>query len=215
MDARIPPPGRGIGFKAVCFRASLYIMGVAALMQAVYYEGTQLQGSRFTESGITELVQSLLLAISVGLLALQARRSRPLRHVALLLMAFLLASLIREQDSILDEHLFDGAWQLLVTLVVVPALGWTIYRRRHFIAEFGRYADSFAFGLFASGFLCTYVFSRLYGRSSFWETLMQAHYQYLFKSAAEEITELFGYQLMLFAVIELTLFARRLARESA
>ncbi|MDW5378905.1 hypothetical protein R6258_18465 [Halomonas sp. HP20-15] len=213
MDARFRPPERGIGFKATCLRASLYIITVGVLMQGVYYESTYLQGSRFSEFGLTELLQSLLLAISIGLLALEARRSRPLRQVATLLLAFLLASLIREQDSLLDDTLFDGAWQLLVTLVVVPALGWTIYQRRRFVAEFGRYADSFAFGLFASGFLCTYVFSRLYGRGSFWEVLTQAHYQYLFKRAAEEITELFGYQLILFAVIELTLLARRLTRE--
>ena len=59
--------------------------------------------------------------------------------------------------------------------------------------------------------LVTYVFSRLYGRSDFWEAILQEHYVRTFKDAAEEVVELLGYALILIAVIELTLLARRWA----
>ena len=200
---------QGISFKATCLRATLYILFIGALMQGVFYEGTHLLSTRFSEAGFTEYMQSTLLGLCSLLLVYIYNRLAHFRHLALLMFAFLFSSLIREQDALLDAYLFDGAWQVLVTLVILPSLYVVIRNRAAFLSEFSRFADSFAFGLFAAGFLCTYVFSRLYGRGSFWEALLAEKYMYNFKSAAEEITELFGYTLLLFAVIELTLLARR------
>ena len=136
---------------------------------------------------------------------------RELRLVALLMFGLLFASLIREQDVHLDTHVFDGAWQLLVSLTLLPILAAVIRRRRRFVAELAAYANSFSFGLFAAGFLTTYVFSRLYGRTEKWQALLQENYVRAFKDAAEEVVELFGYALLLIAVIELALLARRWA----
>ncbi|MHB0776382.1 hypothetical protein [Halomonas sp. WWR20] len=207
------PPGGGISFKASCLRAALYILFIVALMQGVYNEAGNPIAVRFSERGFTEYMQSLLLGLSSLLLIYLYQGLRHFRCLALLMFAFLCASLIREQDAFLDEYVFDGAWQVLVTLVVLPCLFVVIRNRQAFIEEFARYADSFSFGLFAAGFLCTYVFSRLFGRSEFWETLMQENFIRIFKDLAEEITELFGYALLLFAVIELLLLARRQLRQ--
>ncbi len=206
--------GAGIGFKATCIRATLYILTIGALMQGVYYEGIYLGGeTRFSEIGFTELMQSLLLGLASGLLWYAHRHLAPFRHLALLMFLFLFASFIREQDAFLDAYVFDGAWQVLVSLVLVPGLFVVIRRRQGFLEEFSRYADSFSFGLFAAGFLCTYVFSRLYGRGEFWEAILAERYVRVFKDTAEEVTELFGYALLLFAVIELILLARRLLHQ--
>lgn len=202
-------PQQEISFKATCLRATLYILFVAALMQGVYYEGTQMAGVRFSETGLTEYLQTALLGLCSLLLIYVHCHLRQFRHLALLMFAFLFSSLIREQDTFLDTYVFDGAWQVLVTLVILPSLYIVIRNRAAFLSEFSRFGDSFAFGMFAAGFLCTYVFSRLYGRGSFWEAILAERYLYNFKSAAEEITELFGYTLLLFAVIELVLLARR------
>lgn len=199
----------GISFKAICLRGALYILFVGALMQGVYYEGVALIDSRFSERGFTEVMQSVLLGLSSTLLLYICRARRHCRHLALLMLAFLSASLIREQDALLDAHLFDGAWQVLVTLVIGPSLFVVIRDRSIFLQQFSRYADSFSCGLFAAGVLCTYVFSRLYGRGAFWQAIMQEQYLRVFKNTAEEVTELFGYTLLLFAVIELLLLARR------
>ncbi|SDL27859.1 hypothetical protein SAMN05661010_01309 [Modicisalibacter muralis] len=64
--------------------------------------------------------------------------------------------------------------------------------------------------MFAAGFLDTYIFSRPYGRSEFWEAILAESYVRVFKDVAEEVTALFGYTLLLFAVIELLLLARRI-----
>ncbi|SFU83297.1 hypothetical protein [Halomonas korlensis] len=204
-------PGQSwpIGFGATCLRALLYILLVAGMMQGVYYEALQQPEIRFSERGFTELTQSVVLLSASALLLYTRQAFKILPTVTLLLFAFVFSSLIREQDAHLDTYVFDGAWQLLVGLVVLPCLFLVIRRRYAFIEEFERYANSLSFGLFAAGFLTTYVFSRLYGRSEVWMAILGEHYERTFKDAAEEVVELFGYTLILIAIIELALLARR------
>lgn len=207
----LPEPSWPIGFRVVCLRATLYILLIAGIAQGVFYEALYFADARFSERGFTELAQTSLLATASALLLYAMLGLRELRLVALLMFGFLFASLIREQDALLDARVFDGAWQLLVSLTVLPILFMVIRQRRRFVAEFAAYANSFSFGLFAAGFLTTYVFSRLYGRQDFWRAVLQENYLRDFKSAAEELVELFGYALLLIAVIELVLLARRWA----
>lgn len=205
----LPEAPTPLGFRAICLRALAYILLVGALLQGVYYEALYLPERHFSELGFTEVAQTLLLALASAL-ALHARLGlNALPNVSLLLFAFLFSSLLREQDAHLDALVADGVWQVLVTLVVLPCLTLVIRRRQAFLAEFERYANSFSFGLFAAGFLTTYVFSRLYGRSELWIALLGDGYTRAFKDAAEEVTELLGYSLLLMALIELVLQARR------
>ncbi len=210
MPDRSPPSQSWpIGFGATCLRALLYVLLVAGVTQGVYYEALQQPEIRFSERGFTELAQSAVL-LSASALLLYARQAfKALPTVTLLLFAFVFSSLIREQDAHLDTYVFDGAWQLLVGLVVLPCLFLVIRRRREFVDEFARYANSLSFGLFAAGFLTTYVFSRLYGRSEVWMAILGERYERTFKDAAEEVVELFGYTLILIAIIELALLVRR------
>lgn len=207
----LPEPSWPIGFRDVCLRATLYILLVAGIAQGVFYEALYFPDARFSERGFTELAQTSLLATASALLLYVMLGLRQLRLVALLMFGFLFASLIREQDALLDSRVFNGAWQLLVSLTVLPILFVVIRQRRRFAAEFASYANSLSFGLFAAGFLTTYVFSRLYGRGDFWQAILQENYLRDFKSAAEEVVELFGYALLLIAVIEFVLLARRWA----
>ncbi|CAN0573307.1 unnamed protein product, partial [Ectocarpus sp. 12 AP-2014] len=71
-------------------------------------------------------------------------------------------------------------------------------------------SNTFAFGLFTAGVLTTYIFSRLYGRQDFWRAVLEEHYISTFKSVAEEVVELLGYSLILFATLELLLLALRI-----
>ncbi|QFT86005.1 hypothetical protein FIU88_13605 [Halomonas sp. THAF12] len=198
-----------IGFRHLCLRGFAYMLLVAALMQAVLFEATYMPNVRFSEIGLTESLQSLLL-LAGTILAIVARRlDDRLPHLTLLVIGLLGASLIREQDAWLDEFVFDGAWQILVSLLVLPILFVVIRNGRAFAAELERYAATFSGGLFAAGFIGTYVFSRLYGRGEMWEAVLGEQYIRVFKDAAEEVTELFGYTLLCIAMIELLLLARR------
>jgi hypothetical protein len=210
-DPRLQGEAWPISFAATCLRAALYILLVAGIAQGVYYEAIYLPDTRFSEQGFTELAQTGFLGFATLLLLYVRVGLRMLPEVSLLLLAFVASSLVREQDAHLDAYVFDGAWQLLVALIILPSLYSVIRQRRAFAEQFAAYANSFSFGLFAAGFLTTYVFSRLYGRSEIWMAILGEQYDRTFKDAAEEVVELFGYALILIAVIELTLLARHWA----
>lgn len=207
----MPPnsPDHPISFGACCLRAILYILFIGALMQGVYYEALYMPEVRFTEYGFTELMQSALLAGSSILLLYTRHALKALPNVTLLLFAFVASSLVREQDYWLDAYVADHTWKVLVALLILPSLYWVIRNRQLFIAEFRHYSSTFSFGLFTAGVLATYVFSRLYGRGEVWIAILGDNYQRTFKDAAEEVTELFGYALILIAVIELVMLVRR------
>ncbi|MBB3142849.1 hypothetical protein [Halomonas organivorans] len=204
-----------IGFRALCLRGLAYLLLIAALLQGVLYEANQLGVMRFSESGFTEIAQTLLLLGATALVLMTRRLDHQWPHVTLLLLGLLGASLIREQDAWLDAYVFDGAWELLVTLLVVPILLIVLRGRLSFAAELERYAATFSGGLFAAGFLATYVFSRLYGRSDLWQAILGEHYLRIVKDAAEEVTELFGCTLLLLAMLELWLMVKRRQRRAA
>lgn len=202
------PPEVSFGFKAILLRALCYILIVAGIMQLVMLDAQSGVG-QFSETSLTELTQSALLLLSSLLMAYLYRHPNAIPHVSLLLGAFLFASFVRENDAWLDIYVFDGAWQVIVTLIVLPTLYVVIRHRHAFAEEFKSISNSLGFGMFAAGFLTTYVFSRLYGRSEFWEAMLGDHYQRVIKDAAEEVTELAGYMLLFFACIELVLLVRR------
>lgn len=207
----VPP----LPFRQLCLRAVLYMLFIAALAQGVYFEAIYLTEVRFSEYGFTELTQSALLATAAALLIYTRQALRVLPTVTLLLLGFVLASLIREQNHFLDTLVAHNVWKVLVALVILPILYRVIRDRRRLIEELSGYANSFSFGFFAAGVLTTYVFSRLYGRSKLWEAVLEDNYARTFKDAAEEVVELLGYALILIAIIELVILARHWARQRA
>ena len=120
---------------------------------------------RNTELGFTELTQTFIL-ISCCTLLLYVRHVLKVWPTVTLLLAFLAASLVREQDYFLDEYVARHTWKILVTMIILPSLAWVVYQRQRFLRSFA-ISNSFAFGLFAGGVLVTYVFSRLYGSKCF------------------------------------------------
>ncbi|MDH2299526.1 hypothetical protein U0O11_15170 [Cobetia sp. D5] len=200
-------------FMQACLRLAIYAPLVAAMMSLVMHDAHHFGDVGFSEASWTEHMQSTLLALSAATMWLVHSRLPDLRTISLLLFGLFAASLIREQDALLDGMIGDGSWQFLVSVVAIPVIIGVWRNRNRFIAEFEHFGRSFAFGLFGAGFLATYVFSRLYGRSEFWETLMGDSYLRSVKNAAEEVTELFGYTLMAIAVIEIVLLAIRMGRQ--
>ncbi|RUR55148.1 hypothetical protein [Vreelandella populi] len=208
----LPPPVWPIDFRTTLLRATLYVLFIGGIAQGAYYEALYFPSVRFSELGFTEFAQTLTLASCCGLLLYIRQVIKVFPNVTLLLFAFIAASLVREQDYFLDVYVADNSWKIIVALIIVPVLGWVIYQRRRFIAEFAHYSNTFAFGLFAGGVLTTYIFSRLYGRQIFWRAVLEDNYARIFKDVAEEVVELLGYSLILFATIELLLLALRIRK---
>ncbi len=198
-----------IGFQTLLVRAVLYVLLIGAIAQGAYLEALYLPSVRFTELGFTEFTQTLVLATCCAMLVYIRQVLKVWPTVTLLLLAFLAASLVREQDHFLDSYVAHNTWKALVALIIIPTLVWVVKQRRRFLDEFAYYSNTFSFGLFTAGVLTTYIFSRLYGRQEFWQTILDDNYVRNFKNIAEEVVELLGYSLMLIAMLELLLLARR------
>ena len=190
-------------------RALLYFSLVVAVCQLVSLEGySQLTESVYGEASLTETMQIVFSGICCTLFLVTARMSQKLRPVAVILAALTGMMLIRESDAFLDENVFDGAWQ---TLVVFVLFATAIYLRRQpepikpSVELFSRLPSS---GILMSGFLVTFVISRLFGRRSFWEAVMGEGYLRVVKNVVEEGTELVGYSLILIAAVELVWCAK-------
>ena len=205
-------PPWAISFRTALLRATLYTLAIGGIAQGGYLEVLYLPDVRYTELGFTEFTQTMVLASCCALLVYIRQVLNVWPTVTLLLLAFIAASLVREQDYFLDHYVAENTWKYLVALIVLPSLAWVIRHRQRFLDEFRYYSNTFAFGLFAAGVLVTYIFSRLYGRQEFWRAVLAEHYICDFKDIAAEAIELLGYRLILFATIELLFLARRLHR---
>ncbi|RZU99406.1 hypothetical protein [Spiribacter vilamensis] len=201
-----------ITFRTLFFRAIIYVLVIGAIAQGAYWEAQYLPEVRFSELGFTELTQTCVLITSCLLLVYIRQVLQIWPNLTLLLLAFVAASLVREQDAFLDHYVATHTWKILVSLIVIPSITWVVIQRRRFLAEFARYSNTLSLGLFTAGILVTYAFSRLFGRQVFWRAVMQEGYMRDVKDMAEEVIELLGYSIILIAIVELLLLARRIYR---
>lgn len=198
----------------------MYMLMVAGLVHLIMLEGFQRgTASEYSEQSLTEWLESGCALLSGLLFLVVAKMDRLLRPVTAMLAALCFMMFIREADFFLDEKVFDGSWQVFVSVVLVVTTVY-LWRNRQFFAEsLEAYVREASAGLFLSGFLVLLVFSRLFGRGSFWQVVMGDNYQRVVKNIAEEGTEIMGYGLMAIAATELLVRvisdARRLKPGSA
>ncbi|WP_220495476.1 hypothetical protein [Oceanospirillum sediminis] len=196
-------------------KAFLYILFIVGVAQLITLEGySELTESRYSELSLTEKMQDLFGFISCLLFLLAARMSQELRPIAVMLAALTGMMFIRESDSFLDQNVFDGAWQTLVSIVLIVTAVYLKKQPHPIKPSIMNYARLPSAGVLLSGILVTFVFSRLFGRRSFWEAVMGDGYVRVVKNIAEEGTELMGYALILIAAAELLWHTFSQKRES-
>ncbi|MDR1283382.1 MAG: hypothetical protein LBK99_21570 [Opitutaceae bacterium] len=195
-------------------RFAAYIAGILCISYLIYRDARS-GPERFGETSWVEMTQLVVLLVSTVTGLRIWRGGSEIRHAALLLATFAGVSFIRECDAFLDEYVFDGCWQVLVFSILAIVFFHIWKNRLSLLAGMKLYLPSSACGLFMGGFLTTYVFSRLFGTRYLWRTALQEGYVKIAKTMAEESTELFGYALLLFSVIEMAVMARTLAAHAA
>lgn len=143
------------------------------------------------------------LLIVVSLLLYVSGKRKPLHKELCRLLAILpLIAAIRELDDILDTYVFDGAWQLLVLLLFLYLIYFIWQNFAPMKVQVADFVKSSSFGFFCSGFIIVMVFSRLIGQQILWKAMMQEGYTYLVARYVEEVTEIFGYLILLIGAIE-------------
>ena len=177
---------------------SLLMFGIA---EGILYDAAHPVGiSYFSENTFTEITQEIILFILFIFYLILGFKWREIQPVANFVSLFFLMSFIREFNFLVEAWIYP-------VLVVFAIFIWLFIRDfKKIKAATIQFFSTPASAWFLSGFIITYIFSRLFGRSNFWQLLYHDESYRLAKAAAEEGIELLGDTLMLIGAIEFILF---------
>jgi|SRR5690554_2489386 len=150
------------------------------------------------EHSFTEYSQSLLLILIIstfGYIIMTYEQERPLAYMA---AGLFIAMLIREQNSLFN-NMGAHLWETLVAITFVIAVILSRRSRAAFVPAFDRYLNSRAAQIMAIGLVILLFYSRFFGMSIIWTSLLDDGYVRTVKNAMEEGTELLAYVLILYA----------------
>ncbi|MDX1380531.1 MAG: hypothetical protein R3233_05395 [Xanthomonadales bacterium] len=186
----------------VLVRCFTYLLVVAALAEGLRLEAVALDKTRvYSEFGYTEWAQTAILVMVVGLLAWRAVRHAPVRELAVCMALFFGILLIRENDQTFELFLPHGSWKFFAAVVFLALITYFARHRTVVLGQLRAFAQSVSFGVMLCGFVVL-VFSRLFGRTHYWQEVMEDNYIRLVKNAAQEGVELLAQGLFLIAVVE-------------
>ncbi|SBS28898.1 hypothetical protein MAQ5080_01241 [Marinomonas aquimarina] len=195
-------------------RGLIYLLALAGIAQCIALEAFQFgTAAEYGESSLVEHLQDLFTFSSALTFMVCAYLSKPLRQACILLGALMFMMFVRESDSLLDAQVFDGAWQLIVGAVIIA----TVYGLRNQVKDsydsLKRFSQTSSFGFVVAGLVVVLAFSRMFGRTSFWQSVMGDAYVRTVKNIVEEGTELLGYSIVMIAATELLFFVLAVAKE--
>jgi len=156
-------------------------------------------GNTVGERSMVEACQLALLASSVMAFAVLAWRRLDDRRFAGLAALFFATMLVRENDAVLDALLFHGAWKYLAGPLAVAGLVWAMGDARALFSGLARFVASHAGTVMLLGLVILLCFSRLFGMTEIWTTVLGEGYVRTAKNAIEETGELLGYTFILAA----------------
>lgn len=184
---------------------SFLLFGAAELVRldALY----PMEEGYYGEITFTEISQEIILFVLSVMYLIAGYKYREIQPVTNILALVFLASFIREFNFLLS-------WWFYLVLPVLLVIIWLLvrdYRKlKPATAAFFALPSS---GWFFSGFLITFVFSRLMGRSSFWRILYDESTYRIAKAATEEGMELAGDVIMLISAVELFIIIHYMERK--
>ncbi len=142
-------------------------------------------GAVLNECSVTEIVQEILLTVIVIIHMLLIIKYNEVRQCNILIAGFFSAMLFRELDAVFDL-IGHGSWIYYSMTVSFLSLSYAIYNWRKTLAQLFSYMCTPHYGIMLSGILCTLVFSRLFGMSVLWESLLKDNYLRTVKNIVEE-----------------------------
>lgn len=186
----------------IFIRVVVYSLVMFGIAEAIFFDAAHpmQEEGYFGEFTLTEIGQELFLFILFIFFWVFGSKWKEIQPVSNLVSLFFLMSFIREFNFILDKWIYP----VLLVLVVIIWLAIRDYKKIK--AATIRFFSVPPSSWFITGFLITYIFSRLMGRSKFWKLLYHDDSYRLAKAATEEGIELGGYALMIIGAIEFVLY---------
>jgi hypothetical protein len=181
----------------IALRVVIYSIVMFGLAEAVRFDALfPMEEGYFGEISLVEILQEIILFFLFVFYLVFGFKYREIQPVSNIVSLFFLISFIREFNFLISFW----AYPALFVLVII---GWLVVRDfkklKPATQKFFSYpASAWVF----SGFLVTYIFSRLFGRSKFWLLIYDESNYRLAKAATEEGIELLGDALMLIGAIE-------------
>lgn len=185
----------------VALRVLVYSLLIFGISEAIFFDAAYpMEDGYFGEITLTEIGQEIILFCLFVFYLWIGFKWRDIQAVSNLVSLFFLMSFFREFNFLTDKWIYP-------VLLVLAIIAWLVIRdfkkiRTATLVFFKTPASAW----FLSGFLVTYIFSRLFGRSSFWRLLYHDESYRLAKAATEEGLELLGDTLMLISAVEFFLF---------
>ncbi len=189
--------------RVVVYAGLMFLLNEIFMYDATHPTST----GKFGEVSVTEIAQEAFLFM-LGLIFLMVGRFNPgLTPISRLMSVFFFMAFIREFNNQIDF------WFYLV-LPLMLLFFWMLYHyRKDLLTSITKLLKIPETGYLVTGFLVTFVFSRLFGRTKLWEAILEADYNRWGKNAAEEGIELLGYSLFLIAGIEILLSVIRSSKK--
>jgi hypothetical protein len=179
-------------------RIIFYIFLMVILNFIYMHDATDVTSTgKFGENSWTEIIQEVFLFVTGLVFLAVGRYDKELNPVTNLASIFFFMAFIREFNNQIPF------WPYLEIPLVILFLWLTYFYRNSLIASILRILNNRALAWLVIGFLVTFVFSRLFGRTVFWQTLLENDYTRWAKNAAEEGIELLGYTLLFIGGVEL------------
>jgi hypothetical protein len=183
-------------------RIMLYIALMVILNTVYVHDAAHITNTgKFGENSWTEILQEAFLFITGIVFIVIGRYDRDLNTVANLASVFFFMAFIREFNNQISF------WPYLEIPLILIFLGLTYFNRNKLISSVLRFLNHRALAWLVIGFLVTFIFSRLFGRTDFWQQLLENDYNRWAKNAAEEGIELLGYTFLFIGGIEFLLEA--------
>lgn len=182
----------------------LYLLILAACFMSVcifYVDATVLQNG-LSEISMTELTQSGAVLCALLLCLFVWRGQKPTQTFFTLFAIGLVIILIREQDAYLNA-IYHGSWALFALFPFLLGLYFLIRRWTDFWLGFRQLVGLQGFPIVILGLLIVAMFSRVFGTTDVWVTLLESRTEAITaKTAVQEGIELFGYLVMLAGLID-------------
>jgi hypothetical protein len=185
----------------IIVRIILYSLIIFGAAEAIFFDAAHpMEDGYFGEITFTEIGQETILFILFGFYLILGLKWKEIQPVSNLVSLFFLMSFIREFNFLIDKWIYP-------VLLVFAFFVWLFIRDFKKIREATiRFFSVPASTWLITGFLITYIFSRLMGRSKFWQLLYSDENYRLAKAATEEGIELLGITIMLIGAIEFLIY---------
>lgn len=182
-------------------RVILLALAVVVVVMCLHID-VNIINNGLSERSFTEIVQESILLVIVVIHLARARHSDAARQLNVLIAGFFMAMLIRELDAVFDL-IHHGSWVWFALAVSLGTILYAFRRAPRVLQQLADYMTKPAFGIMLSGLLAILIFSRLFGMSVLWRSILHDGYVREVKNMVEEGSELFGYMLCLVASVNL------------